>query len=150
MRSKILFVGFVIIVSIIGIWYYVTLPPSFEEELEYYREWIKTVPPSGGSREWVFRNIREESFGGGPNIQLVSWEEYKAWWESIEDTDTQLHEVEKMSYKKLRDVISTWKAGYIDYDPESKVIWSYAIEFGPQFGLEEGVERWVLCYWKAR
>jgi len=149
MKSKILIVVFFILLSIIGIWYYVTLPQSFEEELDYYREWTKTTPSSGGDGEWVFRNIREEPFGVR-GIHLESWEEYKSWWESIEDTEEQLHEVRKMSYKKLRDVISKWKAVYINYDPESKVIWSYAIESGPKFGLKEGVERWVLCYWKAK
>lgn len=148
-KYTILIIG-ILIVSLVGVWYYITLPPSFEEELEYYREWTKTNPSGAGSGEWIFRNIREEPHRIPTTVLLESWEEYKAWYENLEDTEAHLHEVRKLTYKGLREIVSTWKAVYIDYDPESKVIWSYALEFGPQFGLEEGVECWVLCYWKAR
>jgi len=146
-----------LIVSGVGYWYIQNLEPTFEEELQYYVEWTKENPSSGGGGEWVFRDYRTEgirvaiNYPQRPNIwvNITSWEDYKTYYESLNDTETLEHEIVKASNKELRKIVRTWKAVYIEYDPVSKVIWSYALHFGPSFGLEEGKERWVLYYWEA-
>jgi hypothetical protein len=54
--------------------YFFTRTPTFEKELEYYREWTKVNPSGSSSREWEFRNIRENPVIAGNSTHV--WKVY--------------------------------------------------------------------------